>query len=112
MAVVVGSIVGPYRLIAQLGSGGMGVVFVGEHMVLGQTAIKVLHTELTQHAQISQRFINEAIVELVGTRLSRVPPAAPHSSEVSFSSSARVLCRATRSRRSHSRARSVARSFT
>ncbi|MBA3502126.1 MAG: serine/threonine protein kinase [Deltaproteobacteria bacterium] len=44
-----------------LGAGGMGQVYLGEHVVLGQPcAIKILDARLMQHPQIVTRFVNEA----------------------------------------------------
>lgn len=61
VTVGVGSLVGPYRLIQELGSGGMGAVFIGQHTILGKTrAIKITHPELASAPQLIQRFINEA----------------------------------------------------
>ena len=58
---VVGTELGPYRLTALLGSGGMGMVFVGEHMLLGRRmAIKVLLPDLAMRMDIVQRFFKEA----------------------------------------------------
>ena len=35
---------GAYRIVRQLGHGGMGVVYLGEHALIGRrAAIKVLH---------------------------------------------------------------------
>jgi serine/threonine-protein kinase len=60
-APTVGTELGPYRLTALLGSGGMGMVFVGEHMMLGRRmAIKVLLPDLALRLDIIQRFFKEA----------------------------------------------------
>jgi len=53
--------IGKYTISRQLGAGGMGVVYVGEHERLGKSvAIKVITPELSQDRQIVQRFFNEA----------------------------------------------------
>jgi serine/threonine-protein kinase len=56
-----GQMVGNYRIVKQLGEGGMGAVFEGVHHELGRrAAIKVLHPHLSQNAQVAARFLNEA----------------------------------------------------
>ncbi len=58
---MIGETFGNYRLIAELGSGGMGSVWLAEHTLLGsKTAIKVLRPEHSQNPQIVQRFFDEA----------------------------------------------------
>src|SRR5262245_19666896 len=58
---MVGESIGSYRIIAQLGEGGMGTVYVGEHRVIGRkVAIKVLLPSLSSDEQIVSRFFNEA----------------------------------------------------
>ncbi|MCC6996181.1 MAG: serine/threonine protein kinase [Deltaproteobacteria bacterium] len=58
---MLGDRVGAYRLLSKLGEGGMGVVYVGEHVELGQrVAVKLLLPELSQDQEIVQRFFNEA----------------------------------------------------
>ena len=56
-----GRVLGSYRLVARLGEGGMGVVYLGEHIKLNKmVAIKVVRRELTSHPEILHRFFNEA----------------------------------------------------
>ncbi len=56
-----GSEVGPYRLVSQLGAGGMGVVWLGEHKMLGRrAAVKLLRKSFTEDDEIVSRFFNEA----------------------------------------------------
>ncbi len=58
---VVGRSLGNYRLLEVLGQGGMGVVYLGEHSLLGRrAAIKVLRSEMSRRADIVARFFNEA----------------------------------------------------
>ena len=58
---MIGETFGSYRLVAELGAGGMGAVWAAEHVLLGsRAAIKVLRTELSQNQAIVQRFFDEA----------------------------------------------------
>jgi tRNA A-37 threonylcarbamoyl transferase component Bud32 len=53
--------IGQYRILRTIGAGGMGTVFLGEHLLLGrQAAVKVLHPSLAMHKQIIDRFFTEA----------------------------------------------------
>jgi serine/threonine-protein kinase len=57
----VGRTLGPYLLVAQLGEGGMGTIFVGRHTGLGRyVAIKVLRPELASRKDNVARFFQEA----------------------------------------------------
>jgi len=57
----IGSTIGQYRVLRKIGEGGMGVVFVGEHVVIGrQAAIKILKPELSKNRGSVERFFNEA----------------------------------------------------
>src|SRR5215207_8413726 len=52
---------GEYRLVARLGSGGMGVVYEAEQASLGRrVAVKVLWPHLTQEPGLTARFNREA----------------------------------------------------
>ena len=54
--------VGQYRLLEQIGEGGMGAVFRGEDTMLQrQVAIKVLRPELAQQKALVERFRTEAV---------------------------------------------------
>jgi eukaryotic-like serine/threonine-protein kinase len=56
-----GDLVGNFRLVARLGAGGMGQVYLAEHAVLGRrVAIKVLHGEHLHNARMHERFAREA----------------------------------------------------
>jgi serine/threonine-protein kinase len=53
--------IGPYRIVRQLGEGGMGAVFEAIHDAIERrVAIKVLHPEYAQNAEFTARFFNEA----------------------------------------------------
>ena len=57
----VGSHIGQYRIIKKLGAGGMGAVYLGEHILLGRrAAIKTLLPALSRNVEIAERFFNEA----------------------------------------------------
>jgi serine/threonine-protein kinase len=57
----VGHTVGNYRITAKLGEGGMGVVFLGEHPVIGRrAALKAIHPEFGLNPEVISRFVNEA----------------------------------------------------
>lgn len=56
-----GQTIGKYRLVRQLGQGGMGLVYEAVHTSIGQrAAVKVLHPHLGQNAQYVERFFTEA----------------------------------------------------
>jgi serine/threonine-protein kinase len=57
-----GSLVrGKYRIVSKLGQGGMGVVYLAEHILLGgRAALKFLAVELSRNPQFIKRFRNEA----------------------------------------------------
>jgi serine/threonine-protein kinase len=53
--------IGQYRVLKKLGEGGMGAVYIAEHVLLGRkAAIKVLLPQLSAHQEIVNRFFNEA----------------------------------------------------
>src|SRR5574338_463142 len=57
----VGAQIGAYRILDQLGEGGMGTVWRAEHMSIGRkAAVKMLHGEYSHRPEIVQRFFNEA----------------------------------------------------
>lgn len=57
----VGRTFGPYRVVAELGEGGMGVVYRAEHSKLRKpVALKFLHPDLVREEAFRQRFAREA----------------------------------------------------
>ncbi len=58
---LIGQTLGSYRILAPLGQGGMGTVYVVEHELLGKrAALKMLRRELSAQAELVDRFFNEA----------------------------------------------------
>ncbi|HEX2571473.1 MAG TPA: protein kinase [Polyangia bacterium] len=58
---LVGQQVGNYKIVKPLGEGGMGVVYLGEHPLIGKkVAIKVLHEQMTRAEDVVARFFTEA----------------------------------------------------
>jgi serine/threonine protein kinase len=50
-----------YRIIRRLGEGGVGAVYLGEHVIIGKkVAVKVLHAEFARDDRIVMRFFREA----------------------------------------------------
>src|SRR5262245_60513285 len=57
----VGTQVGAYRVLQEIGKGGMGTVWLAEHVVLGRrAAIKLLHPMHSTREDLVARFFNEA----------------------------------------------------
>jgi serine/threonine protein kinase len=57
----VGQVVGNYKITAKLGEGGMGIVFLAEHPVIGKkVALKAIHPELARNPEVVSRFVMEA----------------------------------------------------
>jgi serine/threonine-protein kinase len=58
---LIGAVIGNYQIVQKLGEGGMGVVYLGQHSLLGRrAAIKVLLPALSARPDIVNRFFNEA----------------------------------------------------
>jgi serine/threonine protein kinase len=59
--IAVGETIGNYMLTAKLGEGGMGVVYLAEHPVIGRkVAMKAIHPELSRNPEVVSRFVTEA----------------------------------------------------
>ncbi|HEY4187366.1 MAG TPA: serine/threonine-protein kinase [Polyangia bacterium] len=57
----VGKTIGNYKVVQQIGEGGMGVVYLAEHPVIGRkVAIKLLHGSFARDSETVARFFNEA----------------------------------------------------
>jgi tRNA A-37 threonylcarbamoyl transferase component Bud32 len=65
---LLGTQLGSFRLVRRLGRGGMGSVYLGEHVSIGsRMAVKVLHEHLAAYPELVQRFHAEArAVNLIG----------------------------------------------
>ena len=58
-----GEIVGSYRVIREIGRGGMGSVYEAEHTVLPRrAALKIMHPELRRHPGMASRMVQEAAI--------------------------------------------------
>lgn len=58
---VIGTHIGNYRIVTELGSGAMGEVYFAEHSVMGRrAAVKIIREELSGNAEMVERFANEA----------------------------------------------------
>ena len=58
-----GTIVGSYRIVREIGRGGMGSVYEAEHTVLPRrAAIKIMHAELRRHPGMASRMVQEAAI--------------------------------------------------
>ena len=58
---MIGTLIRDYRIVTELGSGGMGTVYFAEHTVIGRrAAIKVLNQDVSANEDIVARFFTEA----------------------------------------------------
>jgi len=58
---MIGTTIGNLKIVDKLGKGGMGVVYLAEHMRLGKRfAVKSLSPELTEEPRFRERFYREA----------------------------------------------------
>jgi eukaryotic-like serine/threonine-protein kinase len=58
---LIGQTIANYRVLARIGQGGMGAVYLAQHSVLGRhAAIKVLLPEFSHNRELVARFLNEA----------------------------------------------------
>jgi serine/threonine-protein kinase len=57
------TVVGSYRLVREIGRGGMGTVYEARHVVLPRrVALKVMHAELRRHPGMATRVVQEAAI--------------------------------------------------
>jgi putative nucleotidyltransferase with HDIG domain len=58
---MIGTLIRDYRIVTELGSGGMGTVYFAEHTIIGRrAAIKVLNRDVSANEDIVARFFTEA----------------------------------------------------
>jgi serine/threonine protein kinase len=58
---MIGQVIGNYRVLDQIGQGGMGAVYLAEHRQIGRkAAVKVILPELSARPEVLSRFFNEA----------------------------------------------------
>ncbi|MEA2696312.1 MAG: eukaryotic-like serine/threonine-protein kinase [Myxococcales bacterium] len=58
---LIGTVIRDYRIVTELGGGGMGTVYFAEHTVIGRrAAIKVLNPDVSANTDIVARFFTEA----------------------------------------------------
>jgi serine/threonine-protein kinase len=58
---LIGTTVGNFRIVRMLGKGGMGTVYLGEHLIIGsRVAVKFLHAHLAADRGLVERFFAEA----------------------------------------------------
>jgi serine/threonine-protein kinase len=58
---LLGTTIGNYKITAEIGHGGMGIVYLAEHPALGRkAAVKVLHARMAAEPSVVSRFFHEA----------------------------------------------------
>jgi eukaryotic-like serine/threonine-protein kinase len=58
---LLGTYIGNYRLVTELGGGAMGDVYFAEHALMGRrAAIKIIREDLSRDSAVIERFVNEA----------------------------------------------------
>jgi len=57
---MIGTVIREYRILSEIGEGGMGKVYLAEHSILGKFAVKALAPQLIKNQQFRERFITEA----------------------------------------------------
>jgi hypothetical protein len=58
---LLGTTIGNYKITAEIGQGGMGIVYLAEHPAIGRkAAVKVLHARLAAEPNTVSRFFHEA----------------------------------------------------
>ncbi len=58
---VIGKTLGSYKVVDKLGAGGMGIVYLAEHPLLGKkAAVKLLLPQFSNNKELVDRFFNEA----------------------------------------------------
>ena len=57
---MIGKTIREYKIISEIGEGGMGTVYLAEHSILGKFALKALAPQLLRNNEFRNRFISEA----------------------------------------------------